>query len=195
MMGWRFVFVLLLALGPFHGHAQQGTSAGAPDEQRRLDALRQELNRQSQEEESDCRHRFAVNDCLKIVQTRQRAKLADIKRQEAGLHDLQRRQRAEEQSQQAVERSRAREQQLQEQSVTADRSSRGDRPQKNAAGSAASSGVLENTSRLAVQEPSSEVREAHARKLREAEDRRAARDKRVKEKAADKQSVPLPTAP
>jgi hypothetical protein len=111
------------------------------------------------------------------------------------LHDRQRQQRAEEQSQRAEKRSRAREQQLQEQSATADRSSREDRPQKNAAGIATAPKVPASAPRPAAREPSPQGREAHARKLREAEDRRAARDKRVKEKAAGKQPIPLPTAP
>ena len=195
MTRWWLALVFLLAAGQFHAHAQQGTSAGVSDEQRRLDALRQELTRQSQEEESACQQRFAVNDCLKTVQARYRAKLADIKKQEAGLHDRQRQQRAEEQSQRAEKRSRAREQQLQEQSATADRSSGGDRPQKNAAGIATAPKVPASAPRPAAREPSPQGREAHARKLREAEDRRAARDKRVKEKAAGKQPIPLPTAP
>lgn len=195
MNRWWLALVFLLAAGKFNTYAQQGASQETAIEQRRLDGMREVLNRQQQEEESDCRQRFAVNDCLKSVQTRYRAKLADIRKQEAGLHDLQRQQRADAQIREADERLRARDVRLQEQSATPERPSRGARPQNNAPASATAAEVPTRAPQSAMKVPSPEVREVHARRLRDAEERRAARDQRVKEKAAGKQPVPLPALP
>lgn len=192
MMQSQWALVVALVAGPLLVHAQQDTVVQT---QQRLDGLRQEQTRQKQEEESACHQRFAVNDCLKSVQTRHREQLADIRKQEAGLHDLQRRQRADEQIQQARERSQERALQLQEQQTAADRSVREKRPQNTEVRGNAVPSVPERAAHSVAKEPSAEARRAHAKKLRDVEDRRAARDRRAKEQAAGRQPVPLPNRP
>ena len=68
-----------------------------PQAYQRLDNLRAQEAAQFQAQQAECHSRFAVNGCLRDEQSRHRAALADLKRQETALHEQERAQRGAEQ--------------------------------------------------------------------------------------------------
>lgn len=71
----------------------------APDAYARIEVVRSRETALLNTQEAQCYQRFAVNACLTDVQTRRRALLADLRRQESALHDLERAQKGNEQVQ------------------------------------------------------------------------------------------------
>ena len=83
-------------------------------QQDRLDAQRSRVMQETDAAERVCNESFAVTDCTKKVQTRQRQQLAEIRREETVLHDLQRKQQAADQMHQTAEKQAERAQLLME---------------------------------------------------------------------------------
>lgn len=170
-------------------------------QQDEMDARRSRVTQETDEAERVCHASFAVNDCLKKVQVRQRQQMADIKREETALHDRQRKEQAAEQSRQAVEKQVQREQQLMERSggvVDADaRQAQQDDKRRlhqgnqRIAGGKASHADPGHKAPQALQGYRSEWE----RKQQEAEKKRMDRDRRLQDKAKSKPVPGLPTTP
>lgn len=65
-------------------------------ERARIRAARAQQEAHYQSEEAACYARFAVTDCLHEVRARRRAALADMRRQERLLNEIERKRRAQE---------------------------------------------------------------------------------------------------
>ena len=103
MVGLRIAALLLLAWtasawsqGDFSLTPPDG-SAGA--ERVRIDAIRQRKAVELDAEAAACLSKFAVTDCQNKVGTRRRQMLADLKRQEVKLNEIERQQKGAEQAQ------------------------------------------------------------------------------------------------
>ncbi len=79
----------LPVLAQAQDQAKQPTAVSSEDYQR-IDAERTRESANLDAQEAACYQRFAVNDCLKKVQSRRIALLADLRRQEARLHERER---------------------------------------------------------------------------------------------------------
>lgn len=78
--------------------AQDDPLQGLPSvsaEYQRLQQQRTALTQAMDEREAVCAERFAVNDCLDKVRLQRRTEMADLRRQEALLHDSERIQRSQ----------------------------------------------------------------------------------------------------
>ncbi|MDE2416747.1 MAG: hypothetical protein KGN32_02985 [Burkholderiales bacterium] len=173
-------------------------------QQQRLDALRQQIIQQGREEERACQEKFAVNDCVKAARARDREKLTSIRRQQESLHDLQRKQRGEEQSRRQEEKKLEHTQKLRDaganpgpeaSAVPAPKQRDAQRLPLPVVESGKSLESSRQSKQAAVEQGATGNRQAYERKLQDAELKRQERDKRLKEKAAGKPTVPLPSAP
>lgn len=195
----------ILVLVPAHAQADAAIiDSSIAVQQQRLDALRQQTLQQGQEEERACEERFAVNDCLKAAQARNRRKMADIRRQQESLHDLQRKQRGDAQSRRQDEKKLEHAQKLRDATTNQDTATgtvpvreQGDAhdPQSRTAQSGKPLESSREKERTAVEGGTASNRQAYQRKLQDAELKRQERDKRLKEKAGSKPALPLPSAP
>jgi colicin import membrane protein len=90
--------VILTVCAHAWGQEGAGHSLDKVDQERqRIDGIRQQQNALFNEQEAACQARFAVTDCVNSVRARRRAMLVDLKRQETVLNSLQRSQRGEDQ--------------------------------------------------------------------------------------------------
>lgn len=80
----------------------QGLDTGAERQRIRQERARIEATRSRQE--AECRQRFAVTDCLNRVRDQWREPLADLRRQEVAVGDIERRERSARQQQRADEK-------------------------------------------------------------------------------------------
>jgi colicin import membrane protein len=202
----RFVAAALLGLCfATQGFAQAQADTYEPvssQDYQRIEAVRARESAAFDAQEAVCYQRFAVNDCLKQVQSRRRALLADLKRQEARLHER-------EHAQQGVEAlQRIRQKALEAQQSKAD-SQAGDgavraqeklQEQKDKQAAHAAKAVS-GTAPASAPAPSgpgvaeqTRAREAFARKQADAEKKRQEVAARLAEKAA-KPGKPLPVPP
>jgi colicin import membrane protein len=166
----------------------------------RIDVVRAQAMAGFAAEDAQCYQQFAVSGCLKDVQTRRRALLADLRRQEADLHEGEFAQRAAEQRQRASQK--ALERQQQEADLRADNGAdrileKGlEQQEKQAAHAAkASAPVSGEAAPLVPTGPSAAEqaanRESYARKLQDAEKKRQELARRLAETPA-KPAAPLP---
>jgi hypothetical protein len=89
----RLVFSLLWLCGvvPVWSQAQAlPTAQVSIEDYQRIEAERKRESANFDAQEAACYQRFAVNDCLKKLQTKRIAVMADLKRQETRLHDQER---------------------------------------------------------------------------------------------------------
>jgi len=86
---------LLSAMAPAQTDSLDGLQNVSAEHQR-IEQRRAELTRTLDEQESACANLFAVNACLADVQSRRREAMAELRRQEAILHDSERKRRSEE---------------------------------------------------------------------------------------------------
>ena len=105
------VLALLWALAALAQGEQAGTESVAGASYQRIEETRSAEMAALAAEETACYQRFAVNDCLKKVQSRRRILEATLKRREALLHDAERQQQAAEQRQRAAQKAQERQQQ------------------------------------------------------------------------------------
>lgn len=86
---------------------QQDPLQGLPsasEAHQQLEQRRADLTRAMDAQEAACERVFAVNDCMDKVRVRRRTEMADLRRQEALLHDAERVQRSQEALRQTHER-------------------------------------------------------------------------------------------
>ncbi len=194
MMYARLSPVLLVCWGwllaPVLGFAQDAPLAQYQD----IVAERTRADADFAEQEQACYARFAVQSCLDSVAAKRRVLERDLKGREAALNAVQRQQRAQEQLQRSAEKARDREapalaspdnaaqrQQAQDEKQEAHR--RLQQP------SAPASKPLPAAPAAAEQ---AALRDAHAAKQRAAQERRIARDKRLRDSKGTKPALPLP---
>lgn len=171
-------------------------------ERARIDHTRQQKTTELDAEESACLSKFAVTDCQNKVGARRRQLLSDLKRQEASLNALERRQKGLEQLQRGEEKAVDRAARQLELQTGPDHTSQSDRKkaqdekilnhQQQAKPAASPPPAGKSTSVLDAKDV--EVnREAYAEKQKALEKRRKERDQRLLDKGAG--SPPLPTTP
>lgn len=87
----NFWFVAsLLSLGVFMAQAENLPVGAEASERARLALDREKIQSQFSEKEAGCYKKFAVDTCLKNAHTEKRAALAEIKRKELVMNDLER---------------------------------------------------------------------------------------------------------
>lgn len=201
------IFLAILALcAHAWGQEVQGQSLDNVDQERqRIDAVRQQQNVLFNEQEAACQARFAVTDCVNSVRSRRRAMLADLKRQETVLNSLQRSQRGEDQlrlsQEKAADQAKARAQaeadaiqpsranaQAEKKKALEEKGMNHPRPPSSPAAAAS------NRQRPAGMDAS--VAEANRKdyesKQKAAAERRADKEKRLKDSNARNQPLPVP---
>lgn len=178
----------------------EGVSQGAA--QGRLDERREQSHRQARIDELGCHEQFAVSDCLKAARLRNLERLAQVRKDEAELHSIQRKQRAEEALRLQAEKKEEYERRRQEAAARSASSnpSRSPRAELEVGPTAEQAGHTTGDDKQGpVKESSHRAKPAdraeYQRKVLEAQKRRDDRDKRVRDKAGAKQPVPLPAAP
>ncbi len=169
-------------------------------ERRRIETVRQEKMTALDAQEQACLSRFAVTDCQNRIGELRRKMLADFKRQEAALNDADRMQRATEQEQRTREKqsgvderrieSAERAQEQDERKAALEEKQRNHQQQAKPLDGAVSPQKTPSGLDAASIEKN---RQAHAEKLRAAEQRRMERDQRLNEKG--NAGVALPRNP
>lgn len=166
----------------------------------RIDAERAREGAAFDAQDSGCYQRFAVSTCLKAVQTKRIAVMNALRRQEAVLHDAERRQQGVDQLQRLgkkAEEKTATDAQAQkdadalaaEDKLQAQQEKRTEHAAKATTGSAAPL-ALHETSAPNLQEQSLN-RDSYARKLADAEKKRQS----IAKQRSDRTGKPLPTVP
>ena len=169
-----------------------------------IEAARQQKTVELDAKAATCWSKFAVTDCQNQVKTQRRAMLADFRRQEIRLNDLERQQRAAQQMQRNREKAAEwAERQTGNQSMTGANADLPDQRQERL-----NEKIMDHQQRAKAVPPvvppskapsgldaQTVVRNrvAYAEKLRASEQRRREREKRTLEKASS--SVPLPPTP
>jgi hypothetical protein len=171
------------------------------DQQRqRIDAARKEKMTEFTAQDAACLSRFAVTDCQNKVGVRRREMLTDLRRQEARLNELDRRQKGESQVLRSQHNAFDKAQRQSQSQVTSD----GNSPQKGQRGL----DEKERNHKIPINARNSPInrtasgmdaasiernRQLHAEKQRAAEHRRLDREKRVLNRGGG--STPLPETP
>jgi hypothetical protein len=184
---WYWAGALALACGPVS--AQQD----------RLDAQRSRVTQEADAAERACNESFAVTDCVKKVQTKQRQQLVEIKREETALHDLQRKQQAADQTRQTAEKQTEHDQQLaQKQGVASEADKRKlQQEDKRRQHREIATGVKTPNAGATRQAPQAiqGYRSEWERKQQDAEKKRLDRNRRLQDTAKSKPVAGLPTTP
>lgn len=168
-------------------------------ERARIKAERDRISAAKAQEERACQDRFAVNDCMNAAERRWRAPLADLRRQENAIRDVERRRRSAEQVRQAEARA------AQDQADAAQRREKALQDQQDrearAAGKAGGPQPTGSPRAAASQPkapsgPTPEQAAAnaseHARRLQEAQERKRKAQERAAQEAAKGKARPLP---
>ena len=79
------------------GNSTPASLEEAKQKRQEIEATRQREAARFDTADAECQKRFAVNDCLRSSQTSRRAVMADLRRQEATLNELERAQRGADQ--------------------------------------------------------------------------------------------------
>ena len=169
------------------GAQAAATDTPPPDAQAQIDVRRGQAMAGFDVQEADCYTHFAVSDCLKRVQSQRRAVQADLKREEATLHEQARQQAA----QREPLRTREGEPDAAIGASTADKlqAQRDKQAAHTAKPTAPSRAASVPAGLTAAQE--SENRARYARKQADAQARRAAVEKRLSERKGQG-AAPLP---
>lgn len=193
------LFFALLGFAQVPGPAPEPVSAEA---YQRIEAVRAREMAAFDAQEAACYQRFAVNDCLKNIQSRRRALLADLKRQETRLHEREHAQQGADALQRIEQRALELEQKKAEIAAGGgaaraqgkaqeQKDKQADHAAKAASGAGAIAAPVHSGPRPDEQ---ARARESYARKQAEAEKKRQDLARRQAEKAA-KQIKPLPAPP
>jgi hypothetical protein len=113
----RLVFSLLWLCGAMPLWAQTQTMPLAPvsnEDYQRIESARTRERANFEAQEAACYQRFAVNDCLKKVQSKRIAVMAELKRQEGLLHDRERAQQGADALERIEQKALERQQRLDE---------------------------------------------------------------------------------
>jgi hypothetical protein len=195
-------FLVLALLGCGLAQAQSDPVSGlgsASAESQRIEAERIRQNAAFDAQDAACYQRFSVNACLAKVAAKRRAVLADLKRQEASLHDSERLQKGGEQlrrtEQKAVERQQ-KEAEIQAEDTAATTleklQAQKDKKAEHAAKAASASDVRTPSAPTGpTAADQAQYRDSYARKQAEAAKKRLEVAKRLKEK----DSVPAQPLP
>lgn len=169
-------------------------------QQDRLDALRSRVAQEADAAERACNDSFAVTDCVKKVQARQRQQLSEIKREETALHDIERKQHAADQMRQTAEKQTERQQQLAEgddgvsgaekRKLQQDDKRRQHRETASVGGKTSNTGATHQAPQAAQR-----YRSEWERKQQEADKKRMDRTRRLQDAAKNKTVPGLPTPP
>ena len=201
------IFVAILTVCA-HAWGQEGPGQNldsVDQERQRIKAIRQQQNVLFNEQEAACQTRFAVTDCVNSVQARRRAMLVELKRQETVLNSLQRSQSGEDQlrliqekaADQAKARAQAEPDALQQPQVDAqaERKSALDEKVKNHSkplpSPAAPAGSREKPAGMDASVAEANRKDYEA-KQKAAAERRADKEKRLKDNNLPNQPLPVP---
>jgi hypothetical protein len=199
---WWAVVVLVVGSTAWSQQGAAPDMGSVESERLRIDTTRQQKIAELDVEESACSAKFAVTDCQNKVNARRRQLLSDLKRQEASLNAIERRQKGLDQLRRAEEKaadSAARRQELQTAPGGAAQSDRkkaqdekilNHQQQANPVGGQPPAG--KSTSALNPAEVDAN-RAAYAEKQNALEKRRKDRDQLLLDKGAG--GPPLPVAP
>lgn len=201
MSGVKRCFAMAGLVMSMQAWSQSGSSLTPADrdlERTRIEAVRQEKTAAFDAQERSCLVRFAVTDCKNRIGVLRRQMLADLKRQEAALNDADRMQRAAEQEQRTREKqsgiderrmeSTERAQEQDERKAALQEKQRSHQQQAKPADTAVKPDKAPSGLDAASIEKN---RQAHAEKLRAAEQRRIERDQRLSEKGNGGVALPI----
>ncbi|MBA2963209.1 MULTISPECIES: hypothetical protein [Ramlibacter] len=194
-------FLLLLALLPAAAVAQDAKELAA--ERERIAAERTRLDAEFFAEQKACYQRFAVTGCVEAARSKRREAMSDLRRQEIGLNDLERKQRTAERMRELEEKDaqHRRDQEERRAKGVEEQAAREQRAADKAAKAAQAASAAQGRSAAAA-EPKraagdgADVAENQRRHDQRIEDAREHREK-VEERAArsNKAVKPLPVPP
>ena len=179
------------------------SAVAEPDLKRQqINALRKEKLTELAAQDAACLSRFSVTDCQNNVGVRRRQMLSDLRRQEARLDEVDRRQKGADQLQRSQDKAADRAQRASEVSATIDRDTQDERQKaldekvqshkKQAKTESPSVPAIKPTSGLDAQ-TIEKNRRAYAEKQRAVEQRQQDREKRLLDNVNG--SAPLPKTP
>lgn len=202
------LLLLLLALVMAPVQAQTLETAGGLSieaERARIQQDRMREERRYATEDAACYQRFAVTDCLRAVQIRRRETFDELRRQEILLNDLERKRRGAEQlgrieekaseqtmQQDAQRRAAAQQEQKERQERTIQKNTERMNSAKDKDVAGHRTRTLEPGAHDAVTR--AEEKKIFDEKQRQAQERKASRDRNLKEKSGSP-SKPLPEQP
>lgn len=200
---WLGLGLLATSMWSMQVWGQHDVSSGQPSaaaESLSIDQQRQKFNSKFDAEEVVCQTKFVVTSCLHDVGARRIAMLAELKRQEAILNAVERRNRAAEQRKRGEEKAAERVNNDADRSGASslselDRKKAQDekvlqhqKPETTPVGG-------EKTEKPATNAPapdSAKSRAAYAQRLEDAKLRRSSRDKRLLERSTQSPALPVP---
>ena len=200
----RLIFGLLWLCSNLPLWAQTQSISPAPvsnDDYQRIESARTRERANFDAQEAACYQRFAVNDCLKKVQSKRIAVMAELKRQEGLLHDRERAQQGAEALERIEQKALERQQRSDEdqtegganrvqQKLQEQQDKRAEHAAKAASGPVPVSAPVPTGPTVADQ---AEARASYARKQADAEKKRQELLKRQAEKAsAPAKPLPVP---
>ncbi len=209
----RFLLCIALGMG-FAASAQTAfdlASAASDRERSRINAERLALEAGFDAQDAACYKKFFVNMCLNEVKEKRRDAMAELKRQEVALNDEMRKRKAAEQVAKTAEKSSPEVQQqaaerraksLEDERARVERmraktQERGDIKQQEASNAAEAAGKLKGSQERALtrgekQAAVADEVEKYNAKQREVMDRKASREKKMREQTKPA-AKPLPT--
>ena len=174
----------------------------ASQEQAQIDARRASANAEFDAQEQGCQKRFMVNKCLDDVREQRIAFEAELRRQELSLHNAQRMQKAASALQQVEQKQQEKAQKEREQALNPDttfqeRQQALEEKQRAHAQALAQPPAAARQAAASAPNPAEQAqkRAAYAQKQLDAQKHRAEVQQRIKDKAADKPLLPLPSDP
>jgi len=197
--GWLLLVALFF---PFGTSAQDDAAQGLASvsaERARIESIRQQQTTVLDADERACQSRFAVTDCVNGVSARRREMLSELRRQEASLHDMERRQRGADQLKLSEEKAQENARRVADIEAASPAPSEEERKLQQAekigkhakpTGAATSAPVTGKKEALDPQD-SAKARADYARRQEALAQRRQDRDKRLKERADAPASLPV----
>ncbi|MES2952066.1 MAG: hypothetical protein V4858_26365 [Pseudomonadota bacterium] len=200
---WIAGLLLAVACTPVLSQGDAGHTPNGSDVARaRIERIRLQKNAELDAEEAACQTRFAENDCLNRVVVRRRQMLADLKRQEAVLNEMQRQQKGLDQLQSGTEKAADHAKRQLEAQAKAEATTQEDRQktqdekvqnhQKQAKQGAKKAAVASKSKSTLDAAQIEKNREAYLEKQKALEKRRKERDQRLLEHGAGRPPLPTP---
>jgi hypothetical protein len=202
MKPFAFCFLGLLLVGRLWAQEVLPQTASIDDALAQIDATRARENAALDAQEAQCYQNFAVNRCLKRVQSQRTLMQRELKRQETALHDAERKQqgiaalariqeKAREKTEKDAQAALDASSDAAQEKLQAQKDKQAEHAAKASSAAPAASGARETSAPTAAQQ--AQNREAYANKLAEAAKKREAAAKRASEKTG-KPLPPLPAA-
>jgi colicin import membrane protein len=191
--------VLLLALLPLAALAQDAQEIGV--ERERIAAERRRIEAELLADEKACYQKFAVTGCIEEARAKRRQVVSDLRRQEIGLNDLERKQRTAERLRELEDKETRQREQQQERSAKgldkqADRDQRGAEKAakaQQAASSARARPAPGEPKRLAGEAPDvGASQERYDQRLEDARQHREQVEKRAAQSTKTPKPLPVP---